>query len=194
MLKHVSDAAENFVKRLDDYKVLITKARQNLFKRTERFNDCDSGADVNDEQEKKADVQYTISLDHATGATSFKQKEMTVEKIASVDELVSLEPQQRIYRSSSVSVNTSSVKREENNLKRTSTISNPGNVGRLHPALPKFNGKGMLRRSRAFPSKHEIEEMRKKNPTMIKNAVYCAVILEEFMKELAAISIEQTLQ
>lgn len=195
MLKHVSDSTDRFVTRLDDYKLLLTKARLNLINRGDKK--CDYNEVQEESPDKKADVQFSISLDHATGATKFHQQEIQSDKgdkPISVDELVSLTPSSRLKRSSSVSVNTSIRNREENDLKRTPTISNPGSVGRRHPALPKFNTKDLSRRTRGFPSKSEIAEMRKKNPTMIKNAVYSAVILEEFMKELAAISIEQTLQ
>lgn len=139
------------------------------------------------------EVQFDISLDTATGSTKFQRKELaSSDTLVSADELVSLTPN-TLTRSASVSVNTSLV-RGESELKRTATISNPGNVGRLHPAIPKIGMKSPSKRSRNFPSKKEIAELRKKNPKLIRNAVYCVVLLEEFMKELAAISIEQTLQ
>ena len=193
VLNNLSDTAESFVVRLEDYNVLISKARQNLINRADDVIIAPEQQENTEENEERQDLQYTISVDHMTGATKFQQKEMQLEKnsVISADELVSLHPSPKLRRSASLSVNTSILKSEESNFKRTATISNPGSVGKLHPALPKFGGKSKSKKS---PSKSEVAEIRKKNPTFVKNAVYCVVILEEFMKELAAISIEHTLQ
>ena len=113
----------------------------------------------------KVEKEMTCTLDPMTGSTKFQRKELFPEKgdrPISADELVSLSPD-TIVRSASVSVNTSLVKRDDGELKRTSTISNPGNVGRLHPALPKIGSKTPSKRSRNLPSKSEVAEMRKKN-------------------------------
>jgi len=185
VLKRVSDGADLFVGRMDDYQVLITKARENLMNRKEKGHT--TGGKIKEENE----TQLIISLDTTTGSTKFQRKEL--DKPVSADELVSLSPS-TIPRSASVSVNTSLASNENSELKRTATISNPGSIGRLHPALPKIGLKSPSKRSKNFPSKSEISELRKKNPRVIKNAVYCVVVLEEFMKELAAISIEQTMQ
>lgn len=179
VLKRVSDGADLFVGRMDDYQVLITKARENLLNRKEKGHT--TGGKIKEENE----TQLIISLDTTTGSTKFQRKEL--------DKPVSLSPS-TIPRSVSVSVNTSLASNENSELKRTATISNPGSIGRLHPALPKIGLKSPSKRSKNFPSKSEISELRKKNPRVIKNAVYCVVVLEEFMKELAAISIEQTMQ
>lgn len=184
-MKKVSDGADLFLTRLDDYKVLITKARQNLIDRKEST----SSAEI---MERQKEQQYAVSLDPNTGQTKFQRTE--VNKPISSDELISLSNPTSIQRSASVSVNTSLINKDSGELERSNTISNTGNVGRLHPALPKIGFKSPSKRSKNFPSKSEIEELRQKNPTVVKNAVYCALVLEEFMKELAAISIEQTMQ
>ena len=185
MLKRVSDGADLFVGRMDDYQVLITKARENLLNRK------DKSSQTSGKCKEENETQLIISLDTTTGSTKFQRKEL--DKPVSADDLVSLSPS-TIPRSASVSVNTSLASNENNELKRTATISNPGSIGRLHPALPKIGLKSPSKRAKNFPSKSEINELRKKNPRVIKNAVYCVVVLEEFMKELAAISIEQTMQ
>ena len=75
------------------------------------------------------------------------------------------------------------------------SIAGPaGSIGRLHPLFPR--GSGKLPGSRmvhGVPSRKELQMIRQKNPNVLKNVVYCVVVLEEFMKELSAISIEQTL-
>ena len=61
-------------------------------------------------------------------------------------------------------------------------------IGRLHPAIrspQKRVTESIQRTDRGY--------MRRKDPTAIKNAIYCAVLLEEWLKELAAISLEHNL-
>ena len=130
-------------------------------------------------ESKKADnndFQFNISLDPVSGSTKFQRKELaSSDTLLSADELISLAPNRP--RSASVSVNTSLVTRGDNELKRTATISNPGNVGRLHPAIPKIGMKSPSKRSRNSPSKKEIAELRKKNPRVVRNAVYCLSLI-----------------
>ena len=164
------------------------KARENLKKReTRKFNRLSqemSNSHIADDGDEKG--RCVIELDHKTGAGIFKRKEVA-EKVAPVDEFMSLTP--KLSRCASVSVNTSKLKQEAES-KRTSTFSShPG--GKLHPALPRF---GVRRNKQTnVPTKSDLIDLRQKNPTVIKNAIYCIVILEEFVKELAAVSIEQTL-
>ena len=190
MLKKVSDGSDLFLSRLDDYKMLINKARQNLLERnTESFSTV---------SQHGTDQKFVVSLDPTTGQTKFQRTE--VDKPLTPDDLISLQPHQyspaTIRRSASTSVNTSLTNKDSSELseRRRETISNTGNVGSLHPALSKMGLKSPSKRSKNFPSKVEMKELRQKNPSVVKNAVYCALVLEEFMKELAAISIEQTMQ
>ena len=183
-MKKVSDGADLFLSRLDDYKVLITKARQNLLDRKESVPCTETSG--------QSEQQFAVSLDPTTGQTKFQRTE--VNKPITPDDLISLNNPTSMVRSVLVSVNTSLINKDSGELERRETISNTGNVGRLHPALPKIGFKSPSKRSKNFPSKKEIDELRQKNPTIVKNAVYCALVLEEFMKELAAISIEQTMQ
>lgn len=61
-------------------------------------------------------------------------------------------------------------------------------IGKLHPAI-----RSPQKRGADFLPRTDAENLRKKNPTAIKNAIYCAIILEEWLKELAAISLEHNL-
>ena len=187
----MSIAVDGFVSQLDDYKLLITKARENLKKReTRKFKRLSQEVMAsNNDDDDEEEAQFTINVDPMSGASKFKRKELS-EKPIGIDELVSLTP--KLSRSASVSVNTSQVNREVET-KMTSTFStHPGNAGKLHPVLPRFAVRSP-KKQRHIPSKSDLVDMRKKNPTAIKNAIYCIVILEEFVKELAAVSIEQTL-
>ena len=61
-------------------------------------------------------------------------------------------------------------------------------IGKLHPAIrspQKRVAESVARNDRAY--------LRRKDPTAIKNAIYCAVLLEDWLKELAAISLEHNL-
>ena len=175
--------------QLDDYKLLITKAKQNLLRREsrKRLSQELSNPSVNNGDERD-EAECKINLNYKTGSSKFQLHRKEVhekgDKTMGADELVSLSPARSM--SMSASINTSQLKKEDT--KRTATFSHPG--GKLHPALPRSAGKT---RHRNIPSKKDLVDMRKKNPTAIKNAVYCVIILEEFMKELAAVSVEQTL-
>ncbi len=58
-------------------------------------------------------------------------------------------------------------------------------IGRLHPAI-----RSPTKRPPESLTRVETGVLKKKNPTAVKNAIYCAIILEEWLKELAAISLE----
>lgn len=61
-------------------------------------------------------------------------------------------------------------------------------IGRLHPAIRS----PQKRVSEPIP-RTDGAYLRRKNPVAIKNAIYCAILLEEWLKELAAISLEHNL-
>lgn len=194
ILSYISTSADQFVSQLDDYKLLIVKARQNLIRRESRgFKRLSQefSAPLLPRDGKEKDSACSINLDHRSGASKFQKKEVqgTEEKSIGVDELVSLTPGK--HNASFTCINTSQVK---DGAKRAATFSgHPGHIGKLHPAMPWFGGRSPSRRHRKIPSKKDLADMRKKHPVVIKNAIYCVVLLEEFMKELAAVSIEQTL-
>ena len=167
---------------MDDFKILITKARQAL--RDRESNDIKLNNNNNDNDEQPC----TIELDYATGAGKFERNNTFNSDEKNMEKLISLTTgKQRTNKS----VNTSEITR--NGVERSSTFSTPPeNAGRLHPVLPKLGAKSPKKRRNMF-SKTDVLDLRKTNPIYIRNAIYCVVILEEFMKELAAVSIEQTL-
>jgi len=189
VLTRVSFAVDGFLLQLDDYKSLILKARQNLIRReTRRFKRLSQeiANDINSNEESEESV--TINIDTHTGLGRFQKVDNGGEKngrVMGIDEIVSLAPNNAF---SQLSINTSPIIEE----KGLASHFIPQSHGKLHPVIPKVPYRSPKWR-RKVPTKNDLIDMRKRNPVAIKNAVYCAVILEEFMKELAAISIEQTL-
>ena len=186
VITRVSLEVDEFLMELDDYKTLIGKARQNLIRRESRryrrsSQELDSSPKLSEREER-------VAIDPNSGASRFQKNENREENgfVYSLEDIISLKPNTLI---SSFSVNTSQ-KSNDKDSKASVLLSHT--PGKLHPAISRHFSKHGRGKRKAF-SRADLIDMRLKNPTAIKNVVYCAVVLEEFMKELAAISIEQTL-
>ena len=160
---------------LDDYKILIGKARQNLIRRESRCYRRSSQELYS--SPKLSEREERVAINPNSGASRFQKNENREENgfAYSLEDIISL----KANALSSFSVNTSHKSNDKDSKVSVRMSHTPG---KLHPVI-----------SRKAFSRADLIDMRLKNPTAIKNAVYCAVVLEEFMKELAAVSIEQTL-
>lgn len=187
MIARVSSLADGLVGQLDDFKLLIVKAQQAL--RDRELTDLNSVNNNNIEGEDGNDQPCSIELDCSTGAGRFERANTFDSDDRSVDSLLSLSAGSR-----NKSHNTCELKMNNANDLETSALSSPANsAGRLHPVLPKLKISKSPKKRRNIFSKSDVADLRRTNPGYIRNAIYCVVILEEFMKELAAVSIEQTL-
>jgi len=179
VVARVSSVADGLVSQLDDSKALISKARQTLRER----GSCDLSINPHDNDGNKRNGEQPCNIEQ-TGTPDYERRDNSgTEMGGGLDRLISLTPVK--------SVNTSEITHNSS----AAAFSTPESAGRLHPGIPKFGGSkggGRRRRSTMF-SRSDVEDLRKNNPPYIRNAIYCVVVLEEFMKELAAISIEQTL-
>ena len=176
---------DEFLMELDDYKILIGKARQNLIRRESRCYRRSSQELYS--SPKLSEREERVAINPNSGASRFQKNENREENgfAYSLEDIISL----KANALSSFSVNTSHKSNDKDSKVSVRMSHTPG---KLHPVISRHFSKHGRGKRKAF-SKADLIDMRLKNPTAIKNAVYCAVVLEEFMKELAAVSIEQTL-
>ena len=186
VITRVSLEVDEFLLELDDYKTLIVKARQNLIRRESRRYRRSSQELYS--SPKLSEREERVAIDPNSDAWRFQKNENQEENgfAYSLEDIISLKPNRCI---SSCSVNTSQRSNDKDSKVSVLMSHTPG---KLHPAISRHIAKHGRGKRKAF-SRADLIDMRLKNPTAIKNAVYCAVVLEEFMKELAAVSIEQTL-
>ena len=194
MLARVSSISDAFVSQLHDHQQLIRKARKNLLTRQEgRYKQLsqesakrlslDSSKLVKNLNniEDTSEINCVIQSDQKTGDYSnSEQKSPTLSKTLSVDDIMCLSP-------------WSLSQKEKQDEKDEKLVSLNTRHSKLHPAIPKLGLRSPNKKD--FKQKNNVDklDLHIKNLEGVKNAVYCVVILEEFMKELAAVSIEQTL-
>ena len=155
--------------QIDDFKTLLTRARQNLIKREKKF------IGVSPEVQRKDSIVSSLSVD---SRDSFNSDEQSVDYSIKI-----LNPVHTVKQNSqqTIAAKQDSLY-DEAALARTASGAR---IGRLHPAIrspQKRITESNVRIDRTY--------LRRKDPTAIKNAIYCAVVLEEWLKELAAISLE----
>eukprot|EP00794_Sanderia_malayensis_P006996 gene6996-7781_t len=168
-IAHIIDA---FIFQLDDYKSLMQRARSNLLKRDQKFYGLTTENTARkDSNASGLGVDIECSDQNITGTKADKVARNVNTHI--------------IIRDTSVSSPT--LPRKDSLYSEPALeVSHSAGIGRLHPAI-----RSPSKRPAENLTRHEMgANLKKKNPTAVKNAIYCAIILEEWLKELAAISLE----
>ena len=157
--------------QIDDFRTLLLRARQNLAKREKKYFGFSS------EIERKDSITSSLSFDSRESGNSDDQSLDHNAKIINTVHTVKLSNQQAITKQDSL-YNEAALAR-----------SNSGaRIGKLHPAI-----RSPQKRVAESAARTDRTYLRRKDPTAIKNAIYCAVLLEDWLKELAAVSLEHNL-
>jgi len=168
ILTTLSQTTDIFVSQIDDFKTLLIRARQNLTKREKKFV-C-----VSPEGQRKDSIASSLSVDSDSCHSDEQSVDYSIKTLNPVHTVKQNNQQAFAAKQDSLY--------DEAALARTTSGAR---IGRLHPAIrspQKRITESIARTDRTY--------LRKKDPTAIKNAIYCAVMLEEWLKELAAISLE----
>ena len=175
IITNVAQTTDIFVSQLDDFKTLLLRAQQNLIKREKRYFGFSA------EPGRKDSIVSSLSMESRDGGSS--------------DDQAHLSDQAQVILNTVNTVNQTGsgpqfVQRKDTLYTEASlakTVSG-ARIGRLHPAI-----RSPQKRISEQTLQNEAAYLRRKNPTAIKNAIYCAILLEEWLKELAAISLEHNL-
>ena len=167
----MSQTTDIFVSQLDDFRTLLVRARQNLAKREKKY------FGFSPEIQRKDSIISSLSVDSRDSGNSDEQTVDQNARIVNTVHTVKLSSPQAATKQDSLYAEAA--------LARTNSGAR---IGRLHPAIRSPQKRGVETVSRA-----DIAYSRRKNPAAIKNAIYCAILLEEWLKELAAISLEHNL-
>ena len=172
-MTNVAQTTDIFVSQLDDFKQLMSKARQNLLKREKK---CFG---IKSEQQRKDSIVSTLSADSKDGGSSDEHSDQSTKGINTIH-----------TTGGSKQTGAGSSGRKDSLYAEAALAKSVtgARIGRLHPAL-----RSPQKRITDQSMRADQAYLKKKNPTAIKNAIYCAIVLEEWLKELAAISLEHNL-
>ena len=151
-MARVSSIADGLVSQCDDFKTLITKARQTLREREAGpVSDplLNNNNSINHNNNNTNDEELPCTSDLEESPQTIESENEGGVTGGGLDRLIMLTPGK--------SVNTSEITRSSAGIERTSVLSTPpDSVTRLHPVLPKFGAKGQRRRRNTMFSRSDV--------------------------------------
>ncbi|XP_002163723.3 FHIP family protein v1g243165 isoform X1 [Hydra vulgaris] len=179
VLARVSTTSDAFVSQFHDYRQLIRKARQHLMQPDQSKYFTEDPSLFKDLNNTELTVNCTLQSNEDTQAI-YEQKSPILSNTLSVDDILCRSPWSLFHK-------------EQHDNKNEKRVSLNTRHSKLHPVIPKLGLRSSNKKD--FKNQTTVDKLDShvQNLLVIKKAVYCVIVLEEFMKELAAVSIEQTL-
>ncbi|KAK3755684.1 hypothetical protein QZH41_008938 [Actinostola sp. cb2023] len=201
ILSSMKIKVENVVENVDGLEKLLRRARKNLVLREEKSKASIQTAFIEPQKPIKEHKKVTIS-DVIPRSPKHFHRSKAESSLLSVVKLLKDGPAPSLNKSFSCgSIDTNS---SSSSLSLTESIETPesmspqyGSTGDLSDSASPRVMSPVVSLKFGLKWKHSNEEakntFKRKNPKTIKNAVYCVIVLEEWLKELAAISQEHAL-
>ena len=193
VLTTITNSTDMFVVQLDDHVKLIRRARENLVKRERRYFNLGIFHPGIELEPRRDSITSVVTLTES-------QTPDTTENAVVLQDDISVAWTNKQTRGATLAelpkkLHTSPHTSPGKDTKqRTSSFHLPNSssgprIGILHPLMRQKGPQRRLMES----NKSDSPYLRRKNPSAIKNAIYAAVLLEEWLMELAAISLEHNL-